>query len=90
MLCSVCKCGEDLSSTFHLEQQPKRRRLFGKFHTDQILAPSEALPQPAAGPEMPLGEMFDPSPSGSNKSAVSQAVQMAEQCAPRLRKIVIQ
>ena len=66
--------------------EPKRRRLFGKFHPDQIFVPSDGPAVPDESSQTTAIRDV-PDVSGSvSLPAVNQALQMAEQCTPRVGK----
>ena len=83
----------DAPQTASDQEEPKRRRLFGKFHPDQIFVPIESS-ETHSSPEAPAERSQIPQStedmSSSRSLAVTQAIQMAEQCAPRVGKMVIQ
>eukprot|EP00435_Cladocopium_sp_Y103_P071338 s690_g37.t1 len=65
--------------------EPKRRRLSGKFHPEQIFVPSV--------PELSDGSSSSSSPVPSitqSLPTVDRLLTMAEQCAPRVGKVVFQ
>ena len=83
----------DASQTASDQEEPKRRRLFGKFHPDQIFVPiesSETHSSPEAPAERSQAPQSTEDMSSSRSLAVTRAIQMAEQCAPRVGKMVIQ
>ena len=61
--------------------EPKRRRLSGKYPPEQLFVP-ESLEPP--GPMMPEKTDVD------HRAKLNQVLHMAEQCAPRVGKVVVQ
>ena len=64
--------------------EPKRRRLSGKFQPDQLFVPSSPSPTETPAP-MPASR-----PDEHRRNQMNQALHMAEQCTPRVGKVIIQ
>jgi len=64
--------------------EPKRRRLSGKFQPDQLFVPSSQSPTETPAP-MPASR-----PDEHRRNQMNQALHMAEQCTPRVGKVIIQ
>ena len=71
----------------HETPEPKRRRLSGKFHPEQLFAP---LSSETSVNQSSLSSSGSQLPMSQHLPAVSALLEMAEQCAPRVGKAIFQ
>ena len=72
----------EISQTAEEVPEPKRRRLNGKFHPEQLFDPPGTLPPSSQSEE-------SQSHATEHQVSIRQLIHIAEQCAPRVGKAVI-
>eukprot|EP00435_Cladocopium_sp_Y103_P007616 s5467_g2.t1 len=83
ILASLTQCAYTSESLTEDLPEPKRRRLFGKFSPEQFYLPS------SSSPETPEPTSASPTVDDPDHQ-LKQVIQLAEQCAPRVGKVILQ